>query len=77
MAAADRVKNGDGDNDLLDRIRADAAFAAVRGSLDELSAPERFVGRAPQQVDEFLEEVAEPVLDDFQDFDEESAELNV
>jgi adenylosuccinate lyase len=62
MAAADRVKNGDGENDLLERIRGDAAFAAVREKLDELASAAAFVGRAPEQVEEFLSQVAEPRL---------------
>jgi adenylosuccinate lyase len=77
MAAAERVKSGDGVNDLLDRIRADAAFSAVHGSLEELTAPERFIGRAPQQVDEFLKEFVEPVLDGFADLGNDGAELKV
>jgi adenylosuccinate lyase len=62
MAAADRVNRGDGQNDLLERIRSDQAFRAVRDRLDELVKPEAFVGRAPQQVEEFLREVVEPAL---------------
>jgi len=77
MAAAERVKNGDGENDLLDRIRNDDAFSAVRAGLDDLAAPERYVGRAPQQVEEFLREIADPVLEDFEGLAEQSAELKV
>jgi adenylosuccinate lyase len=62
MAAAERVKQGDGENDLLERIAADPAFAAVSGRLDAIVDARAFVGRAPEQVDEFLAEVAEPAL---------------
>jgi adenylosuccinate lyase len=57
--AAAVVKQQGGRNDLLDRLAADAAFAAVdlKGTLD----PARFIGRAPQQVDEFLAEVVAPI----------------
>jgi len=65
MAAADRIKNGDGENDLSERIRKDDAFSAVRRELDRLLEPQSFVGRAPEQVDEFLREVVEPVLAQF------------
>jgi len=65
MAAAERVKSGDGVNDLLERLRADEAFAAVRDRLGELSEPAAYLGRAPQQVDEFLDGVAEPALERF------------
>ncbi|MDF1501524.1 adenylosuccinate lyase [Roseisolibacter sp. H3M3-2] len=53
-------------NDLLDRLAGDAEFTALGLSLDELREtlqPGRFVGRAPRQVDEFLEEVVQPLLD--------------
>jgi adenylosuccinate lyase len=62
LEAARALKNGASRNDLLDRLAADRAFAV---SIDELKSaldPSRFVGRAPQQVDEFLEEVIGPLL---------------
>jgi adenylosuccinate lyase len=66
VEAARAVKDGlSPRNDLLERLAADPAFGALGVSLDELRAvmaPERFVGRAPQQVDEFLAEVVEPLL---------------
>jgi len=60
--AGARVKTGDGVNDLIERISADPAFASIHARLSELSDPQRFVGRAPQQVREFLAEVADPAL---------------
>ncbi len=77
MEAGARVKAGDGENDLIDRIRADDAFAAVRERLDDLTAPERFIGRAPEQVDEFLSEFVEPVLEGFGAPADGSPELKV
>jgi adenylosuccinate lyase len=62
VEAGARVKMQGLDNDLLDRIAADPAFGATRAELDEEMRPERFVGRAPEQVDEFLAEWVEPVL---------------
>lgn len=49
-------------NDLMDRIAADPAFGVTRDELDEDLRPELYVGRAPQQVDEFLEEWVSPAL---------------
>ena len=77
MAAGERVKNGDGVNDLLERIRDDDAFQAVRVGLGELVRPEAFVGRAPEQVDDFLTEVAEPALRDVPEVDQGEQELKV
>jgi adenylosuccinate lyase len=61
-AAAHRMKMLDGRNDLLDRIGADPAFAQVQDQLATLVDPGAFVGRAPEQVDDFLNEIIEPCL---------------
>lgn len=54
MAAGARIKEEGLGNDLLDRIAADPAFAPVHDRLAELCEPQQFVGRAPQQVDDFV-----------------------
>lgn len=60
--AAKQVKLHGKPNDLLDRIRRDPAFAAVRGQLAELAAPQRYVGLAGQQTREFIDTQVKPVL---------------
>jgi adenylosuccinate lyase len=60
--AARAIKDGAPRNDLLDRIAADKTFDMSRDELERAMDPKRFVGRAPQQVDEFLEEVVGPLL---------------
>ena len=62
QAAAAVVKEQGGRNDLLERLAADPAFAKV--DLAAALDPAQFVGRAPQQVDEFLAEVVEPIRAD-------------
>ncbi|MBP1582624.1 MAG: adenylosuccinate lyase [Victivallales bacterium] len=62
QAAGDNVKNGDGRNDLLERLAKDEHFAPLLPQLKEQLRSEKFVGRAPEQVDEFLAEVVEPLL---------------
>ncbi len=59
QAAAAQVKQEGADNDLLDRLRGDDAFAQV--DLDAATEPLAFVGRAPEQVDEFIEQQVEPI----------------
>lgn len=59
QAAGAVIKNQGGRNDLLERLAADEAFAAV--DFDAVVDPSQFVGRAPEQVDEFLAEVVEPI----------------
>ncbi len=53
-AAAARVKMEGKDNDLLDRLRGDSAFDSV--DINKVMNPKAFIGRAPQQVDEFIKE---------------------
>jgi adenylosuccinate lyase len=60
--AAYRLKAEDGVNDLLERIKNDPVFAAVADDLDSLLDPSKFIGRAPNQVREFMYEVVDPVL---------------
>ncbi|HEY2026021.1 MAG TPA: adenylosuccinate lyase [Gemmatimonadaceae bacterium] len=62
IEAARALKDGAEHNDLLDRIAADETFAVTRDELERATDPKRFVGRAPEQVDEFLEEVVGPLL---------------
>ena len=59
QAAALVVKQHGGENDLLERLKKDDAFTGV--DFNEALKPEKFVGRAPQQVDEFLRETVEPI----------------
>jgi len=62
MAAGRRVKEEGASNDLLLRIAQDSKFAAVHDSLDQLLDPKLFVGRAPEQVTEFIEECIDPII---------------
>ena len=57
--AARQVKEYGKANDLIERMAGDAAFARIdlTGALD----PAKFVGRAPEQVDDFVAEIVEPI----------------
>jgi adenylosuccinate lyase len=59
LAAAARVKQDAQPNDLIDRLKGDAAFAKV--NLDDVLDPAKYVGRAPEQVDAFVAKVVEPI----------------
>jgi adenylosuccinate lyase len=59
QAAAAVVKEQGGENDLLDRLKQDKAFAAV--DLDAAVDPRSLTGRSAEQVDEFLAEVVGPI----------------
>ena len=77
MAASRVVKEEGGENDLLSRIAADPQFGVSREELDKLVDPRLYVGRAPQQTEDFLNEVIDPILSDFSDLPQETAEIDV
>jgi adenylosuccinate lyase len=60
--AARVVKMEGGKNPLRDLLHSDPAFAKVAHRIDSLLDPARYVGRAPQQVDEYLTEDVAPLL---------------
>lgn len=60
MAAGRRVKEDGADNDLLERLKQDPLFAKV--DIDRLVDPKAFIGRAPEQVREFLDADVYPRL---------------
>ncbi len=68
-AVSDAIDAG-AENDLLARLAGDPAFAdvdadALRAELD----PTRYIGRAPEQVDEFLTDVLDPLLESLRAFE--------
>ena len=64
MEAGRNVKEKGLDNNLLELIAGDPAFGLTMEELQTVMDPKRYVGRAPQQVDEFLEEVVRPILEE-------------
>ena len=75
QAAAEVVKRQGEANDLLERLAGDEAFACV--DLKKALDPARFVGRAPEQVDEFLATVIEPIGKKYPQVAEGSTEVFV
>ena len=65
MAAVRRVKEEGAENDLLERLKNDPAFACIREQFDSLVNPRAFVGRAPEQVEEFLTGSIRPLLEKY------------
>ncbi|MEN6458476.1 MAG: adenylosuccinate lyase [Thermoguttaceae bacterium] len=75
QAAAAVVKEQGGRNDLMDRLAADPAFAKV--DLTAVTNPRQFVGRSPEQVDEFLTEVVAPIRERYRSQNASEANVNV
>ena len=63
--AARVVKEEGGENDLVARIKKTPYFAPLVPHIDRLLDPNTFIGRAPQQVDRFLEREVGPALQPF------------
>jgi adenylosuccinate lyase len=62
LAAARAMADGADHNDLFERLESDADFELDTRELRSAAEPKRFVGRAPEQVEEFLSAVVEPLL---------------
>ncbi len=77
MQAAARVKHEGRENNLIELIKADPAFAAVAKDLDGIMRPEQFTGRASEQVDEYLSEHINPLLAANQADINEEGEVNI
>ncbi len=75
VAAGQTVKQQGMPNDLLDRLKTDPDLAAI--NLDEILASGGFIGRAPQQVDQFCEQVIDPLVEKYSDPALQDVDLNV
>jgi adenylosuccinate lyase len=62
IAAARAMKDGADTNDLLARLARDKSFGVKLEDLEGAIDPTRFVGRAPEQVDQFLRDVVAPLF---------------
>ncbi|HHW45336.1 MAG TPA: adenylosuccinate lyase [Clostridiales bacterium] len=77
MAAAKSIKEEGRENDLIDRIASDPIFGMTKEEIMEILRPENFIGRADRQVEEFLNEVINPILAENENVKEVSAEVSV
>ncbi len=77
MEAGRNVKENGKENNLLELIAADPAFGLSLEDLEKTMEPSRYVGRAPEQVDAFLSQVVNPILEEYKDLLGEKAEINV
>ena len=77
MEAGKMVKVEGKDNDLPQRIANDPSFGLTLDEIMAIMKPENFVGRAPKQVEEFLENCVKPVLEKNKDLLGVEVEINV
>jgi len=74
-AAAAQVKILGKPNDLVGRLKADIAFAKI--DFEKVLNPEAYIGRAPQQVDEFIRSIVMPIRKKYRKELGRKVELNV
>lgn len=77
MIAGANVKEKGLDNNLLELIAADPAFPMSLEDLEKSMEPERYVGRSKEQVESFLKQVIEPILEKHKDLLGVTAEIQV
>lgn len=77
MDAAQRVKGEGLNNDLIDRIISDDYFNLSEDEIKSIINPNKFIGRAPSQVVEFIEEYVNPIINDNKDALNIKSEINV
>lgn len=65
MEAGKRVKVDGLNNDLADRILASAAFDLSKEELDAMMNPELYIGRSAEQVNDFLAEHIQPIVEKY------------
>lgn len=77
MEAGKVVKVEGGENDLLERIAADPLFGMTLPELEAVMKPENFIGRAPEQTEDFINEYIRPILEEKKDLLGIDVEINV
>lgn len=77
MAASRVIKEEGGENDLLERIAADPAFGVTLEQLQSIISPEKYVGRAPQQTEDFINNEVKNAMKPYENIDNYKAEINV
>jgi adenylosuccinate lyase len=75
LAAAEQVKQFGKPNDLIERLKSDPAFAKV--NFKKVLNASDYIGRAPQQTDEFLRDVVTPIRKKYRKELYRKVELNV
>lgn len=64
-AAAANVKLEGKENDLIKRIAEDSAFGLTEEEINALLLPEKYIGRSVHQTEEFIQDVAQPIIDKY------------
>ena len=77
MEAGKNVKVEGGENNLIDLIKQDETFKPVWDQLDEILDAKNFIGRAPSQTVEFIQNEIDPILEKHADLLGEKGDVRV
>ena len=77
MEAGKNVKVEGGENNLIELIKKDEMFKPVWEHLDEILDAKKFIGRAPSQTVEFIENEIDPILEKHADLLGEKGDVRV
>lgn len=77
MAASKVIKEEGGENDLLSRIAGDPIFGVTLEELQGIVSPEKYVGCAPMQTEEFIRNTVQSALAEYDSIQTEKAEISL
>ena len=77
MEAGKNVKVEGGENNLIELIKKDEMFRPVWNHIDEILDAKKFIGRAPSQTVEFIENEVDPILAKYADWLGEKGDVRV
>lgn len=77
VAAGAVVKEQGLPNDLISRIAGDPAFGLTQDEIMKALSPEKYIGRAAEQVEEFIRDYVRPVLDRYPGLSDEGTDPKV
>ena len=77
MEAGRTVKVEGKENNLLELIAKDEKFAAVHGKMEEILDSKKFIGRAPSQTVEFIENEIDPILSKYKEWLGEKGDVKI
>ena len=77
MAALEQIKEEGADNDFIERLACDKRLPLTHEEIIKLLEPINYVGRAPEQVDEYLTNTVQPLIKSCGDFTDVKDELTI
>jgi adenylosuccinate lyase len=77
MEASKVIKEQGGDNDLLERIASDDIFGVTIDELNKMINPEKFIGMAPKQTEDFINLSINPILERYSNISDKKTEITI